>query len=154
LTVDGLACPSRDVDNPRGVLPMAANEKEQFDVLYESLRTFQTGFVDAAFKATASFLLVLGWLVTSDKAREFLLKDPSRRYLAVLAVILAGVIYASISIRVYKFSHRTCALLDDLGFVPRSYYEDRILTREGLVIFISANALLVTALSLFLLLPS
>jgi hypothetical protein len=120
----------------------------QFGVLYDSLSGYHQGFIDSAFRVTGFLLLVLGWLLTSKEAREYLGRDETARRLVSAGLTMAAAIYAFISYRVYLLSQQVFARLHLLAYVPGSTYEDHLLHPVTLVAFISAN-LLLTACAVF-----
>ena len=128
---------------------MPATDAEKFELLYDALRAYQTGFVDAAFRVAAFILLVLGWLITSGDARSFLHAHQEGRLTAIAALALAAGIYALTSWRVYRFSQRTGSSLAQLAFMPEEYYADRVLRTVTLVIFVTANVLLTAVACIF-----
>jgi hypothetical protein len=58
---------------------------ELFKLLYATLGSFEDAAYDYALKSTGAFLVVIGWLVTSDKARDFL---AGKRWIGGLGTLL------------------------------------------------------------------
>ena len=127
-----------------------ASEEAKFDLLYEALKGYQTGFIDAAFKTTASLLVVAGWLMTSEAARKFLGGSPVLRRTAVVAILIAGLLYGVTSWRVYRFSQRARRNLDSLAYMPTEFYADRTIQPVTLGVFVFAIAGLCVVLSIFI----
>jgi hypothetical protein len=123
------------------VVDMAETDikKEQFDVLYATLRELQTGLVDSTSKVAGFLLLATGWLATSSTARAFLHADGVVRNLAVAALAGAFVLYACASFVVFSTSRKTLQSLDRLEFLPRDCYANRAISLPVLLIFIVGN---------------
>lgn len=128
-----------------------ASEKERFDVLYGRLRHIHDAFLEGVFKATAAFLLVTGWVVASETAQRHLQADPLVRWLVVLALAIYAALYAGVAVRTARNSGRIAAKLADLGYMPVTHYEDVVVAARMTLAFAAANALLVTAVAVFIL---
>jgi hypothetical protein len=130
-------------------MPIASNDA--FDLLYTALSGYQTSFFDSAFKVTASQLVVIGWVATSDKARDLLRSRKSIRVAGAVVLLFTSFMYAVFSLRLYGMADHTAALLDKLQYAPRSYYLKRQLRLDTICLFIGANAA-ITLLACYLVL--
>jgi hypothetical protein len=117
----------------------AEHKKEQFDVLYGTLRELQMGLLDSTSKVAGFLLLGTGWLATSDTARAFLHSDPIARTLAVIALAGVFALYAGASIMVFAVSRRTLRTLRGLDFLPLNCYADRAINLPALLIYVVGN---------------
>ena len=68
---------------------------DEIDALINVLKDIRGEFIADNLKAIGFFLLVLGWLITSEKTRAFLKENPGIRTLALLTVIVAGLTHTS-----------------------------------------------------------
>ena len=117
--------------------------KQEFDVLYATLREIQTSLLDSTAKVAGFLLLVTGWLVTSEGARKFLQSDKASKYLALISLAGAFAFYVCASGKAFQISQRTFVLLNQLQFMPPEYYELRRVDRFTLLIFVAGNFFLV-----------
>jgi hypothetical protein len=124
--------------------------KAAFALLYDSLKGYQSGFVDGGLKVTGFLLIVLGWLLTSKEARDYLARDMIGRTIAVISLITASLMYASITYRVYLRSNTVFAQLARLNYLPVETYQDHVIQPFAVVIFILSNFGLSCVLAFFI----
>lgn len=127
--------------------------KEQFDLLYERLKFYHDSAIDAVFKVTASLLVVIGWVTTSDSARKTLATDGMLRWCASAAVVLLALQFIAGAWRSASRSHRITGQLDDLAYMPTGYYGDLLLHRRLTLAFVIMNSAL-SAIAIILILRS
>jgi hypothetical protein len=127
-----------------------ATVKERFDLLYERLKAVHDTFIDVVFKATAAFLIVTGWVVTSDSALSHLRRDPVSRWLAVIGLLIYAALYAVTAYRTARFSGKVSDSLAALAYVPADEYSDLVVRRSVAYGFAGANAALCTAVGVFI----
>lgn len=113
--------------------------KDHFDVLFGMQREFYSRFVDLAVKIAGFYLLVLGWILTSEDARRYLSSDDLARGTAVAVVLIAWIIYCCMAYRLYWLSNQTFLSLQSLTDVPAFLYESYRVTRTTVGIFLVAN---------------
>lgn len=113
--------------------------KEQFDILLGMQREFYSRFIDLAVKIAGFYLLVLGWILTSEDARGYLSGDDLARGTAVAVVLIAWIIYCCMAYRLYWLSNRTFMSLQSLPDVPAFLYDNYRVTRTTVGIFLVAN---------------
>ena len=131
-----------------------ATSEEIFQVLYNSLLKFHTGFVASAFQVTGFLLLIMGWILTSDTAQNTLENSVYLRSLAVTGLAMASVLYGVISFRVRWLSDQVYGELEQLAYMPSKCYSDRKIMPVTLFLFVSSNVLLtIVACLLIWLLP-
>jgi hypothetical protein len=113
--------------------------KDQFDILLEMQREFYSRFIDLAVKIAGFYLLVLGWILTSNDAREYLGDDELARGTAVAVVLIAWIIYCCMAYRLSWLSNRTFMSLQSLPDIPAFLYENYRVTRKTVGIFLIAT---------------
>jgi hypothetical protein len=124
---------------------------EAFKFLYAQLASYQLSFFDSALKVTASLLLVAGWVITSESARELLRARAVLRYAGALLVMFCSALYALMMWRLHGMSGITKGLLDELGYWPPSYYVEQEISWSALWLFVAANALISALVALLIL---
>lgn len=129
-------CPSTD-----SVLVSAqkADEKARFDILFETLRDYQQGLLDNTAKTAGFLLLSIGWLVTSETARDTLSSDGRLRGATASAVFLAVTLYAAAALYVYQAAKKIHTRLVELDYVPAEDLDARTISVFTLMLFILAN---------------
>ena len=103
-----------------------AEPKVAFDHLYQSLREYQQLFFESSLKATGFFLLIMGWIITSDKAWELMKSHKSMAEIGGWGLVVCGISYIALCIRLMRMMKRLGQELDAIDFLPRSYYEHRL----------------------------
>lgn len=116
--------------------------KAHFDVLLDSLKDYQAGLFDGAFKFTGFLVLVIGWLLTSKEARAYLASNALARRLCATALGVGSLIYATISWRVFLLSQVAFNDLVALDYLPLSAYADHRIQGMTIAILVAQNALL------------
>lgn len=124
--------------------------KEEFSVLYASYARAYERFLDNGFKTSTVLLVVLGWLLSSESARDFI---TSHSFIA--GVCMAMLSLGAISLwttfhRLYRLSQTLRARLDALGFLEPRFYDQHAIPRLLYAAVIGQNVLL-CALNLFIL---
>jgi hypothetical protein len=126
------------------------NDNEKFTLLYQSLIDVMNGYVENVMKTLASTIIAIGWMVTSEKSREFLASPnaSSYFYLSLTAIVVISIIHAGASIGLHLRSQKIMLLLLNLDVAEPKYYEGYQITAPHLI----AN--LIMNLSLFAILFS
>ena len=123
-----------------GACPDDADNQNQFDVLYATLRDLQAfSLLDSTSKVAGFLLLGTGWFATSNTTREFLQSNPFARRLFVVALAGAFFLYAFASILAFRTSQKTLQRLATLNFMPGDCYESRAVSLPVLLVFIGGN---------------
>lgn len=118
--------------------------KAHFDVLYQSLKDYQSGFFDGAFTTSGFLVLVIGWVLTSKEARAYLGANVRARRLCALALLTGLAIYAGVSWRVFVLSQITYAGLVTLDYLPVVTYAAHRIDGLTVAVLLAQNALLTT----------
>ncbi len=106
-----------------------AAEKGKFLILYGSYSRAYERFLENGFKALATFLVVLGWLLSSDTAQKFLAANAAMRWGAIALIVLAALFVVSTFRHVSRLSMSLRSKLDELAFLEPSFYEQYRITR-------------------------
>lgn len=128
------------------------SDKERFELLYARLKGIHDTFIDVVFKATGAFLLVTGWIVTSDTARNYLKSDSISRWLGILGLLVVyAVLYAIAAYRTAQSSQRISKQLDEVAYMPHEYYSDLIVPKALTAAYTVANFAFCIAVAIFML---
>jgi hypothetical protein len=128
-----------------------ATSKEQFDLLYANLKYYHDSSIDSVFKVAGFLIIVGGWLVTSKDARAFLASSILIRLTAVTVVLIIAAVYTLIAIRVMRNSQLTFNRLKKLAYIPAEHFQEVLIKPSIIIPFVSANAVISIAISLFIL---
>lgn len=109
--------------------------KVAFDHLHQSLAEYQRLFFDGSLKAIGLFLLVMGWILTSDKASAFMMKHQSVATVAGWSLFICAIAYIVLSVRLMSIMRHLSRELDAIDFLPRSYYEHRLVHPVAVVMW-------------------
>jgi hypothetical protein len=101
----------------------SASAKERFEMLYDTLQQFYSGLIEFEFKHGAFLFLILGWLLTADKAQLFLKDHPPVRCLLMFSIVGLTAFHAIWVYRHYRSSTAVHRLLSTLRYVPDEYFE-------------------------------
>lgn len=102
---------------------------EQFKILIEALKGFQTNVLDSGHKILGFMVIVLGWVVASDGTRAFLAKHLVVRYSFIACLGLSVVGYSFMVSRVYRMSQTVFLQLVRLDYANREIYEHYAIKR-------------------------
>jgi hypothetical protein len=94
--------------------------------------------MDFMFKQTAVIMLLLGWLVSSKEARDFIQAHPFLR-LVVIATVCFYFLFMVFWIRGYwQRSNSAYQGLLNLGYMPKEFYISLRVTNLIAAVFVSA----------------
>jgi hypothetical protein len=123
---------------------VALDAKESFHILRELLKDYSATYVSYTITTSASILLVIGWLLTSDKARDFIGGHGIVRWpLTAVAVVLLA-LEALIGHRMMRVTTTTARSIEQLrlpGVLP-VHYEPRMISRRMVYSYLAAHALM------------
>ncbi len=103
-----------------------AEPKVAFDHLHQSLVEYQRLFFDGSLKATGFFLVVMGWILTDVEARKFIQSDRLLPIFGGWSLVICAIAYVMLSVRLLMMMRRLSRELDAIDFLPRSYYQHRL----------------------------
>ncbi|HEV8582500.1 MAG TPA: hypothetical protein VGX68_25825 [Thermoanaerobaculia bacterium] len=102
-----------------------ADDKSRFEILFGALRDHQQGLLENTAKTAGFLLLSIGWLATSQTARETLNADGLLRGAAIGGVLVATALYIAAAFHVYRAAQRIRARLIELAYLPLEDIETR-----------------------------
>lgn len=124
--------------------------KEQFDLLYAKLVYYRDSAIESVFKVVGFLVLATGWIITSDKAREFVSSDPLVRWSAVTVIVFVAVTFAVIATQVTRQSLQTFEALKELNYMPVSYFQDVVANPRVAALFVATDLAISLALCIFM----
>lgn len=130
---------------------MNAPIQEQFELLYERLQSLHGSGVDSMFKVAGFFLLVTGWVLTSDNAQALLVRDPLIRVSALVTLVFVAVAFAGIALRLVRESGTIFRRLKALGYMPVEHYEGLVVRSSTVLPFLLLDLVLTLAICVFVL---
>ena len=104
---------------------MPSDPAKAFDHLYAALSEYESRFVDTSLKACGFYLLIMGWLLTSETARGLMGPGPNRT-IAIIGLALPACACAFLFVRIIQIMQMLQRELKALDYCPESYYEFRI----------------------------
>jgi hypothetical protein len=119
-----------------GATEAAASLKDKHEFLITVLRDTYTGLIEFAFRHGAILAIALGWLITSDNAREFLSSNTIAKYsLCSAALLLTYFHYRWVRV-FYNRSSEAHAKLKLLNFLPEDYVVLRVIPKSTFITFV------------------
>jgi uncharacterized membrane protein YwzB len=110
-----------------------APPKEKADIAYKILVDSYNKYLDDVFKTAGLFHLTLGWIFTSDKARQFLQENKRVRKAVLVIVIIMAIVHASSLYGDYLETNKQLNLLNEINYMPSAYFERYRITNGKLV---------------------
>jgi len=132
-------------------MPVGGSSTEAFTLLYEQLKYFHDGLYEGGYKVVGSFLLIIGWIVTSDKARQVLHESSVARVVSATSIVVCAIGSVFLTLLLQRKSAHTAQLLERLNYFPREYYEDRIATAGAVWVVIVIIGVIASAAVVLLL---
>jgi|SRR5579871_272354 len=122
-------------------------KQKEFDVLFGTLGELQKGLISGSAKVAGFLLLGVGWLVTSKASPPFL-NNPWVRGGVAVALFFSSGFYCYGAWMVYKRSQKIFNMLKKVNLMPVAYYENCVIDRPQIGIFIGGILFLSVLLSL------
>ena len=116
--------------------------KAEFDVLFPALCEIQRSFLENTTKIAGFFLLAVGWLATSESARNYLRAESLVRNSAVAAVVAVTIIFCVVSWTAFAASRRILAELNGLNYISANATRHRRVTLSAFLAYTVANVCL------------
>jgi hypothetical protein len=112
---------------------VSMDDKDRFNLLYASLVDTFKGYVDNVMKTMASIIIAIGWILTSDTSRHFLMERKMPYVLSLAAVAVISIIHTAVSFGFYSQSQAKASLISNLRagdspFIEPSYYANYQIT--------------------------
>jgi hypothetical protein len=124
--------------------PIVVDAKESFHILRELMKDYSGTYVSYTITTSASILLVIGWLLTSDKARTFIGEHGILRWPLTAVVVVLLTLEALIGYRMMRVTTETAHCIEQLrlpGVLPL-HYEPRMISRQMIYSYLAAHALM------------
>ena len=98
------------------------SEQDAFVLLFDILKDLNKSYVENVMATLGFVLLAMGWIVTSDKAREFIGGNKNVRGAAIFLIVAIAIIHSAISIVLLKISHNQFEQIVDLNYTKFEYF--------------------------------
>ena len=105
------------------------SEKDAFTFLFEILKDLNKSYVENVMATLGFILLSMGWMVTSEKAREFLRQNRPMRIGALIVIFTIAIIHSGVSIALWYVSNEKHQQIVALNYTTAEYFEVYRLTR-------------------------
>ncbi len=102
--------------------------QERFEILHKSLKDIFDEYTNDVLKSIAYLLLAIGWIVTSDRSREFLRGNNQAYRVAIIIVLVIALLHTGLAYWAFDRSQRISDLLVGLNYLPQDYYSHLKLT--------------------------
>lgn len=130
---------------------LSIDDKEKFSLVYESLKDIYSDYETDAMKTLAFLIICIGWLINSDKTRDFIQKNRSIKVSAIAVLAVTWLIHINASSRAYVASQNRISMLSNLNYLDLKFFQNYEITIEHLLSNLMQNTVLF-ALPVFLLL--
>lgn len=124
--------------------------EKRYKIIYESLKDLHNEYIIDVMKTIALLIVCLGWLITSDKGRDFFKKNRTARISSIIILLLLCIININISIRSYRFSRDKITELSILNYIEPKYYQNYEISTELLVLNLIVHTALFALLAVIL----
>jgi hypothetical protein len=109
---------------------------EPFKYLVDAVKDVTNMFSQFEFTVTASVLLVMGWILTSDKARAFIQDKKGIKVGFTLVALIAYIVEIYLLAELHKDSQRLCAITQKfLGDIPAEAYNYKCIDTSTVILF-------------------
>lgn len=105
--------------------PLEASAKEKFDMLFGLLKEYFNQMVDNSFRHATVEVLILGWLITSESARNFFQNNHMVSWFACSVTLLYATFHSTWIWKNYLRSRIAYMQLRELGYMPSEYFGPR-----------------------------
>ena len=120
--------------------------KEHFELVHRALVDLSDRYVGDVMKTIAFLLLATGWILTSDRSREFLRRNRGARRTALITVPGIAILHVWLSIQTFEISTQKMQLLEEIGYFQKQYYAGDGVTLDVLVADLALTTFLFTTL--------
>ena len=80
------------------------SEVKKIELLIDALSGFQTGLLENAAWAMGISAVAAGWLITSDKARDFFRRHHKVAYVFAISIVLSTIGYSFLTLEIQQTS--------------------------------------------------
>jgi hypothetical protein len=150
-----------------------AELEPHFRFLYDQLKETYVNYTQYVVTTTSAILLIIGWLLTSKDARAYISKYPRMKTVMVGAIVIFWAIEIVISWGAFQSSNKTKQLLEPIRealakdyeakepiqhyywakgpfSITQDYYLPKVIQGHGVIIFVTAHAVLYVVLGLII----
>lgn len=124
--------------NPTDQMPVG----EQFKLLLEALKGYQSSFLDSGYKTLGFMVVALSWLVTSEPARHFLGEHRPVRWSALVFLLVLAISYPFMARRMYRLSASIFEKLNRLQYSEPDVYQHYAIKRDLWKIYAAYHVLI------------
>jgi hypothetical protein len=110
-----------------------AKPKDKADFVYKVLLDSYNKYLDDVFKTAGLGLLVIGWLFTSDKTRQFLQENRNIRITVLIIVVLLSMVHLYSLYQDYVETNGLWDLLKEIGYMPPEYFMRYRITYDKII---------------------
>jgi Ca2+/H+ antiporter len=128
-----------------------APRSEKHEFLATLLKEARSDLIDFMFKQAAVITLILGWILSSKEAHEFIRANPFIRRIAIPSICLY---FTLLAFWIWSYRQRSDSAyqhLLNLRYMPKEFYSSSHVTRPMALTLISAHFLLCAVLAVALL---
>ena len=100
----------------------SATDKERFDQCIAMLKAYYDALEGRLGTTVGFFVVIAGWLITSDSARKAIAGNRSLLVLAIVCLLLMMLFFAMNVLRWVKRWREIRATLDNLGYMEPRFY--------------------------------
>lgn len=119
-----------------------ASRKEEHELLYGMLKGAYTGLIDFEFKHAGFMAVVIGWIVTSQHAQLVIASSLPVRVIGTVVVVALTALHGLWCKRWHERSQLSFTKLEELNYMPLTYYESHKMGTYLPLSFASIHALL------------
>ncbi len=112
---------------------------ELFKLVYDALIDLSKLYTDYVITALTIIVIAIGWVLTSEKCRDFLSRNRSGYLTSLTAISVIATIYSIVSIGFYSMSQRKFRLLEGLKYVDYKYYQDSVISLHLILLNLLLN---------------
>ena len=125
---------------------MQASPKEQFDQLFGQLKELYTLFFDSFSKLSASYMLIIGWLITSESARSFLKMHREVAYLFIAILAVLSAVYTILCKRMFRKSAHLVLQMNELNYMDAPLYKGKTISAASFYLILLSNYFILLAI--------
>ncbi|MBA3571473.1 MAG: hypothetical protein H0W34_05775 [Pyrinomonadaceae bacterium] len=118
----------------------SAPAKDKHDFLVALLKESRYGLIDFMFKQAAVLTLLIGWVVSSDKARDFIAGANIVQTIGACVVSLYSLLFVFWAWTYRQRSQSAYAHLLALGYMPKDFYATLHVTKRLAVSLVAIHA--------------
>nr|WP_319387083.1 hypothetical protein [uncultured Roseibium sp.] len=130
--------------------PKTATPREIHAYLSDQLKSYHDGLIDFAFKHGVILTVILGWVVSSERAQEFLGETESKKIASLAALSLYALAHVLWVRRWYLKSNAVFGQLKDLKYMSIDKYKPQYVTKFMAGTFMAVHFAICTVIGFFI----